>query len=143
MSNCKDISLKAEFLKSSQINASNPEALTTTNICEDLRVLIKNFASLCHHCHLIISIGWSQDFVNRSEIVEIQHCNPIDISCIEDVLNVLQFLCLQLIGSVNNELSKVIEYYSLLIWLEVQILILLLSSDDGLLLLDYFETILE
>ena len=92
LSNSEHISLEAKLLESCYINTSNAETLATTHISEYLRVLIKYFLGLLDHGHIVIAERWTQNFVNRSKICEIQNACAIEITSVENVLDVLQLL---------------------------------------------------
>ena len=67
----------------------------------------------------------------------------VQVSSIEDVLNVLKLLSLQLVGSVNDKLGKVVHDDTVLIWLQVEVLVLHLSRHGQLLLSYDTQTVLE
>ena len=97
--------------------------------CVLLKQLFGFILLLLHVAMILVS----ENFVESLYLCEFKNAILVQISCREDVCNVLKLLFLQLIGCVDHKLCEVIELHRLCIGVQVQELILQGLSDSYLL----------
>ena len=78
----------------------------------------------------------AKEFVEGLKLTKAKNLVIIEISCLEDVLNILQLLSLQLVRRVNHEFSEVVQLYSLAIRVEMELLLGVDLLNRDLLLFD-------
>ena len=78
----------------------------------------------------------AKEFVEGLKLTKAKNLVIIEISCLKDVLNILQLLSLQLVRRVNHEFSEVVQLYSLAIRVEMELLLGVDLLNRDLLLFD-------
>lgn len=63
----------------------------------------------------------TKQFVKCPKLDELEYSVVLQVGCHEDLVDILQFLRLQLIGCVDHKLGEVIQLHCLLVRVEMQV----------------------
>ena len=130
----EDVLIQAQLLKRLVADASHSDALRSLDVGVGLAELVEEITNLDH---LLVSIPArliAKEIIEGLQLVELENVIVVQISCHEDLIDVLKLLSLELVGCVDDELGEIVQLDCLSVRVQVQVLLLQRFRDRNLLL---------
>ena len=108
LTDCEDIFFEAESLKVVDCDCSDLQAFRAFDILLYSGILVEQVPDLLHLYIDIATVLIAKKFVQNLKLTELEHTIVLQISSHKDIVDVLQLFSLQLIGRVNDKLSKIV-----------------------------------
>ena len=118
------IPFQAKFLKGLITDTFDFHPLCTSDIRVDFAKLIEYVSNFDHLLVAIPAILIAEKLIKGFQLVKLEDTVIIQISCHEDLIDVLKFLRLQLVSCMHNKFRKIVQLHRFCIGVQMQVLVL-------------------
>ena len=136
---CEDIPVQTKLLERLVADASHSDALRSLDVGVGLAEFVEEITNLDH---LLVSIPArliAKEIIEGLQLVELENVIVVQISCHEDLIDVLKLLSLELVGCVNDELGEIVQLDCLSVRIQVKVFLLQRFRDLNLLLSNLYK----